>query len=50
MIEFIIDTRETLLKLWFENKLKKQSPENSECLKPVYQNLLIDCCRIIYYL
>ena len=32
MIEFIIDNRETLLKLWFENKLKNQSPENGECL------------------
>ena len=46
MIEFIIDTRETLLKLWFENKLKKKSPENSECLKPVYQNLLIGDIQI----
>ena len=40
MIEFIIDNRETLLKLWFENKFKNQS-NNEDSIKPIYKKLLI---------
>ena len=46
MIEFIIDNRETLLKLWFENNLKKQPTKDNECIHPVYKKLLIGDIQI----
>ena len=46
MIEFIIDNRENLLKLWFENQLKKQTLEDGKFIKPTYQKLLIGDIQI----
>ncbi len=43
MIEFIIDSRETLLRLWFENRLEKHPPSETpeKPIQPTYQKLLI---------
>ena len=46
MIEFIIDNRENLLKLWFENQLKKQTLDDGKFIKPTYQKLLIGDIQI----